>query len=207
MGIDTPGLQDTYDNNQKINLIKSLLTKYPFIRTILIVKKYDEVRFLPCFQECLEVFMEAFPLPNFWDHVIIVNTRANPNDGTFQDFLDNKPPSFLENLLICDNLVKLMKEKNISIPKKIQEYYVESKRYKEIPKVLEEFEKIKFDIQNTPMMFKNIFEGKKNLIEFKKEDEHFKYYEIYDELICIDFNDKKHVIKYNYREGGRKFRI
>ena len=147
-------------------------------------------------------------MPNFWDHVIIVNTRANPNDGIFQDFLDDKPPSFLENVLKCDNLVKLMKEKNISIPKKIQEYYVESKRYKEIPKVLENLEKIKEDIQNTPMMFKNIFEGKKNLIEFKKEDEHFKYYEIYDELICIDFNDKKHVVKYNYREGeGRKFRI
>ena len=111
VGVDTPGLQDTHDNNQKINLIKTLLTKYPFIRTILIVKKYDEVRFLPCFQECLEVFMEAFPLPNFWDHVIIVNTRANPTENSFKDFLDDKPPSFLENVLECDNLVKLMKEK------------------------------------------------------------------------------------------------
>ena len=57
--------------------------------------------------------METFPLKNFLKHVIIVNTRAIPSDEAFQDFLEEGPPSFLDNLLANENMKKTMKEKTL----------------------------------------------------------------------------------------------
>ena len=142
VGIDTPGLEDSKDNNEKINLIKSLLNKYPFVRSIIIIKKYDEVRFLKCFQDALKVFMETFPLKNFWKHVIIVNTRAIPSDTSFKDFLEENPPSFLDNLLANENMVKIMKEKNIDIPNELNEFFIDSKRYNKIPEINEKINEL-----------------------------------------------------------------
>lgn len=50
------------------------------------------------------------------------------------------------------------------------------------------------------MMLDKIIPGEKNEEVFIKEDKNFKYYEKYDELICIDFNKNKNIIKLNLKE-------
>jgi hypothetical protein len=203
VGIDTPGLEDSHDNNEKINRIKTLLNKYPFVRNIIIIKRYDEVRFLKCFQDSLKVFMETFPLKNFWKHVIIVNTRAIPSDEAFQDFLEEGPPSFLDNLLANENMKKIMKEKNINIPTEIKEFFIDSKKLKKYPDIEKQFDEIKEIVDKSLMMFDKIIPGQKNKEVFIKEDKNFKYYEKYDELICIDFNKNKNIIKLNLKESAK----
>ena len=39
-------------------------------------------------KNAIKYFMEAFPLLTFQNHVIIVNSWANPHDEIFQDFLE-----------------------------------------------------------------------------------------------------------------------
>lgn len=142
VGIDTPGLEDFTNNDSKINQIKTLLIKNLFIRKIIFIKPYSEVRILKCYQVALKVFMETFPLKNFWEHVIIVDTRAVPTDDTFQDFLEEGPPSFNDNLLKNKNMIEIKKQKNIDAPNKIEEFFVDSKRYKKYPDIGKKFNQI-----------------------------------------------------------------
>ena len=83
--IDTPGLDDTDNNDQKVSILKGLLSAHPKIKKIIIVKKYNDLRLPLSMQNAIITFMEAFPLQNFWDHVIIVNSWANPHDESFTE--------------------------------------------------------------------------------------------------------------------------
>ena len=53
------------------------------------------------------------------------------------------------------------------------------------------------------MMYDKIYWGTKNKEVFIKEDINFKYYEKYDELICIDFNKNKNIVKVNLKESAK----
>ena len=97
--LDTPGLDDSDNNDEKVNTLKNILRKHPRIKKIVIVKKYYDLRLSKSMQNAISTFMEAFPLKTFWDHVIIVNTWANPNDEDFQDYLEEKDETYLEKLL------------------------------------------------------------------------------------------------------------
>ena len=74
VAIDTPGLDDSVDNSKKIKDLKRLISVYPTLKCLLIVKKYNNFRLSLSIQESIKVFMEAFPKKNFWDHVIVINT-------------------------------------------------------------------------------------------------------------------------------------
>ena len=76
--------------------------------------------------------MEAFLLQTFWDHVIIVNTWANPHDESFADYKEEKHETFLEKILQSKNLLNIMQQKNINVPSKLNEYFVCSKKNKKI---------------------------------------------------------------------------
>jgi predicted GTPase len=189
--IDTPGLDDENKNDEIIEKIKNLLNISPKIKKLLIVQKYNDVRFTNSMKESLKVFMEAFPLKNFWDHVIIINSWANPNDESFIDYLEDKPLSFLEKLNECENIKKYMYEKDINFPTKIKEYYIDSKKGKDIKKVKEEFEAIKKDIYESEIMFKNIekSEIKKKIKQSKNKG--FFIIKQFRIVTLTDFNDKK----------------
>ncbi len=73
VAIDTPGLDDSLYNSEKINNLKKLISEYPTIKCLLIVKKYNNFRLSKSLQEAIKVFIDSFPLENFWDHVIIIN--------------------------------------------------------------------------------------------------------------------------------------
>ncbi len=73
VAIDTPGLDDSLYNSEKINNLKKLIYEKPTIKCLLIVKKYNNFRLSKSLQEAIKVFIDSFPLENFWDHVIIIN--------------------------------------------------------------------------------------------------------------------------------------
>ena len=97
VAIDTPGLDDSLNNNEKIQNLKALIYEYPKIKCIVIVKKYNNFRISLSLQKAIELFMESFPLENFWDYVIVINTWSNPKDVSFQDYYRNNRQNFVDN--------------------------------------------------------------------------------------------------------------
>jgi len=198
--VDTPGLGDSEDNEKVINELKTLLANWPFLKKIIIIKPYYETRFAEYLQEALKVMMDAFPLQNFWDHVMIVNNRCVPTDECYRDFLDENPPNFLDNLKYCGNLIEYMKNKNIDIPKDIKEFNIDSKKKDKYEQIKKGFDDIAENIKNTNMMFKTI----KPLLHVKgfkdgiKPEIRIKFE--YELIECTDFKDKKTIIKKNYIE-------
>ena len=69
---------------------------YPGIKTIIIVKKYNDLSLPMSIQSALSIFMEAFPLKTFLDFVIIVNTWVNPHEETFLDYFEEKDETYLD---------------------------------------------------------------------------------------------------------------
>ena len=83
--IDTPGFNDADNNEQKVTVLKGLISAYPKIKKIILVKKYSDFRLSLSMQNAIITFMKIFPLRTFWEHVIIVNSWANPHNEDFQD--------------------------------------------------------------------------------------------------------------------------
>ena len=111
VAIDTPGLDDSVDNSKKIKDLKRLISVYPTLKCLLIVKKYNNFRLSLSIQESIKVFMEAFPKKNFWDHVIVINTFSNPNDESFREYFENEKEFFLDKIINCRNIRELMEKK------------------------------------------------------------------------------------------------
>ena len=129
---------------------------YPGIKTIIIVKKYNDLSLPMSIQSALSIFMEAFPLKTFLDFVIIVNTWVNPHEETFLDYLEEKYETYLYIIWWCKNLLKIMEHKKINLPSNWKEYYVCSKKIKKFTQIKDEFNKIKVDIIYSKLMFKNV---------------------------------------------------
>ena len=91
--------------------LKEILSSFPRIQKIIIVKKFSDVRIDEALQDAIKVFMESFPLKNFWDHVIIVNTWADTESRSFKDFMKKLYQSFRDKINSCENLKKYMKKK------------------------------------------------------------------------------------------------
>lgn len=105
------------------------MTVYPRIQKIIIVKKYNDVRIDEALQKAIMVFMESFPISNFWEHVIVVNTWADTGSVIFKDCMENDFQSFWNKINKCENLLQYMKEKKIEFPNEIKEYFIESRYY------------------------------------------------------------------------------
>ena len=101
--LDTPGLDDTDNNEEKIKILKNILKEHPKIKKIIIIKKFSDLRLPLSMQNAFITFMEAFPIQTFWDHLIIVNTWANPHDETYMDYKEEEHETFLEKILQCKN--------------------------------------------------------------------------------------------------------
>ena len=59
VAIDTPGLDDSLYNYEKIQNLKTLIIDYPTIKCILIVKKYNNFRMSQSLQDAIKVFIES----------------------------------------------------------------------------------------------------------------------------------------------------
>lgn len=193
--IDTPGLDDTDNNDQKVSILKGLLSAHPKIKKIIIVKKYNDLRLPLSMQNAIITFMEAFPLQNFWDHVIIVNSWANPHDESFTDYMEEKKETFQDKILQCQSLINTMKLKNINIPHKpyeLKEFFICSKKIKKYKEIKDIFDEIKNDIKNSRLMFKDVKISE--IKEKSKESQKNKGFYIitkFKTITCIDFDDTK----------------
>ena len=198
--VDTPGLGDSQNNERVINELKTLLSKWPFLKKIVIIKPYTEIRLADYLQKALEVIMECFPLQNFWDHVLIVNNRCIPTDEAYKDFLEENPETFLDKLKQCTNLLDFMKSKNIDCPNEVKEFFIDSKKKDKFPSIKQGFDDIIENIQNTPMMFKTIRELKHVRDSKDGVSKEIRIIFEYDPIECTDFNGNVNIIKKNYKE-------
>ena len=198
--VDTPGLGDSQNNERVINELKTLLSKWPFLKKIVIIKPYTEIRLADYLQKALEVIMDCFPLQNFWDHVLIVNNRCIPTDEAYKDFLEENPETFLDKLKQCTNLLDFMKSKNIDCPNEVKEFFIDSKKKDKFPSIKQGFDDIIENIQNTPMMFKTIRELK-HVRDYKDGiSKEIRIIFEYDPIECTDFKGNVNIIKKNYKE-------
>ena len=139
-------------------------------------------------QASLIVFMEAFPLKNFWEHVIVVNTFT-PGDEIEEIKKENE--KYVEKILDCPKLVKKINELGIDMPTDIKEYYVDSKKKGKYPQFQEEFDEIKNDIRNSKLMFKEVIEEVKERSKESTKNKGFYIVTKYLDITYIDFNDIK----------------
>ena len=198
--VDTPGLGDSQNNERVINELKTLLSKWQFLKKIVIIKPYTEIRLADYLQKALEVIMDCFPLQNFWDHVLIVNNRCIPTDEAYKDFLEENPETFLDKLKQCTNLLDFMKSKNIDCPNEVKEFFIDSKKKDKFPSIKQGFDNIIKNIQNTPMMFKTIRELK-HVRDYKDGiSKEIRIIFEYDPIECTDFKGNVNIIKKNYKE-------
>lgn len=186
--VDTPGLDDSDDDAQKINFIKKLLTQQPKIKKLIIIKPYNDFRMSKSLQAALIIFMEAFPLKNFWDHVIVVNTFT-PGDEIEEIKRENE--RFIEKIIECPKLVQKINDFRIDMPNDIQEYYVDSKRKGKYPQFQKEFDQIMDDIRNSKLMFKQVIEVVKERSHESTKNKGFYIVTKYLDITYIDFHDIK----------------
>ena len=195
VAIDTPGLDDSLYNVEKIQNLKTLIYEYQTIKALVIVKKYNNFRLSESLQEAIKVFMDSFPLENFWDHVIIVNTWANPKDPNFLEYYNKERQYFVDKIKNCPNLKEYMHSKGINLPEKIKEYFVDTKAYKKNKKIKEFFKEIKKDISNKEFMFKKVERGEIETSVEKTLKKNTYLVTKYRIITCTDFNDQKKEIK------------
>lgn len=191
VAIDTPGLDDSLNNNEKIQNLKALIYEYPKIKCIVIVKKYNNFRISLSLQKAIELFMESFPLENFWDYVIVINTWSNPKDVSFQDYYRNNRQNFVDKINKCDNIRKIMIEKGIQKPSEIKEYFVDIKEYENDEKMKEIFNMIKSDILNKELMFKNVTRSEIKISEEEIVKNKLYRVKTYRVITCTDFDNKR----------------
>lgn len=142
--IDTPGFLEARGDEVYLNELKKAIIEYPKIRCLIILIHFEDRRINQILLENIKLLMEYFPTKKFFEHVIIVRTKAYDK---YLKFSKEK----MKNIFINSEVIKdLAKSKNLEIPKEFSEYYVncEEDNYDEY--VLAEFEKIFYRISKTP---------------------------------------------------------
>lgn len=188
--IDTPGIFG-YDIDESENFIfKELIMNYPKLKLLILVKIYNEVRLSGEMQNAITTLMNSFPQRNFWEHVIIVNTRANKQNEEFKEFMEEEYENFADKINNCENLKNHMLKMGINNPIKLKEFFIDSKLVNKYECIAEEFEKIKEEIKRSELMYKEI--NVSGILESVKESNKFQGSYIltkYKEIKCIDFNN------------------
>lgn len=196
--IDTAGLDDNDENinKQRIESLKSLLSNYPKIKKIVIVKPYDEMRLSDSLNESLCIFMDSFPLKNFWEHTIVVNTFADTLSRGFTNFFNKKYIPLYQKIKENKRLIEHMEKHNIDPPDKIKEYFLEPELYMEFPKEYNsmrmDLEEILKDIKDSKMMYKDVSVGPEQvkILDSKINLKGFFVERTFRIIKCTDFDDK-----------------
>ena len=204
--IDTPGFSDSEGRDQKNieNLIKYLDNKQnPRIHAIIIVISIQEPKVDNSIQEFLKEICKLFPLPEFWEHVIIFYSRYF---GQCQDDLDElkeRAEMFKDTFIslseeIAQNLPiqKLTKDKELKYV--LNNYNIQAKQRTIIDKNLElskqNIDKIINWIKNMKIIYKELVRsydqytklnsnqlGNSMIINYKQEK--IKEYKDFDNVI------------------------
>ena len=176
-------------DEKNINEIKNGLSEYPNFRCILVLLKFQDTRLNHTTLNNLQTFMKCFPTRKFWEHVFIVRTHADKNGRSFNQTkkkLKGEIVNSINNYDDFKDFKNFMIKKNIELPQKIDEYFVDN--VKDEPDNFEyneeEFNKIFEKIKNTKPMFKKI---KKVDSENIEENGPFTVKQKWRRIIFIDY--------------------
>lgn len=196
--IDTAGLDDNdkETNKKRIESLKYLLSHYPKLKKIIIVKPYNEMRLSDSLNESICAFMDSFPLKDFWKHTIVINTFSEPDSMSFKNFKKKKYIPISQKIKENGRLMEHMEKNNISPPDNIKEYFLEPELYMEYPNefisMKKDLEKILKDIKNSKMMYKDVSVGPEQtiILDSKINLKGFTVEKKFEIIKCTDFDDK-----------------
>ena len=145
--IDTPGFGEDFENEFFSKELKKAITEYPNIRCLIILIRFEQIRFPSYLINGIKKIKEFFPIKDFLEHVIVVRTHAYKESHRF-----------LKNKVACRESTKcLMNFIESGSNKDIEEYYVDCYEDEDVDIFednKEEFIKIFNKIKNTtPIKF------------------------------------------------------
>lgn len=193
--VDTPGLDDGKGDAKNIAQLDSVRKKYPRINAFIISLKFDDLRLSSSLKMALKKFMDIFPTPTFWDHVLILRTHAERT----KKFEKNKAKvegKLLEGIQEDKDLIDYMKTNSINIPTKLKEFFVDSETDSddELDEgTLEEFQKIFDSIREIHPIYKEVKEEIKEYVnEEKIEGSAFIHIKTDKHILFKDFDGQEH---------------
>lgn len=163
--IDTPGLNDAKGDEKNINEIKNGLSDYPKFSSIIILLKFQDTRLSATAINNLKIFMKCFPTKTFWEHVFIVRTHADKSSRGFERGLKKLKGEIVKSINTYDDFKDFKNfiiNKNIELPKEIDEYYVDN-----VKGVDDNFE---YNEDQYKAIFKKIRENRQMFRSIKKVD-------------------------------------
>lgn len=116
--VDTPGLNDADGDLDNIEQIKKIKNK-GLITIFILVRDYSNKRLTSSYMNMLKTFITIFPSENFFEHIILVET-------CFFKKIEKDP--FIDSIKDNDELIKFIKDKNITIPDEIKAYPMDLKK-------------------------------------------------------------------------------
>ena len=130
--IDTPGFSD-YEGTHKeyFNLIKKHLSKYPKINCLILILNFYDLRLKRITIDIIKFFMQLFPIKRFFEHFLIVRTHADKGKADFKEQKNNIKDLIIKAINSTD-LRNFMINKNIEIPPKVYEFFVDNRSKKEL---------------------------------------------------------------------------
>ena len=192
--VDTPGLDDGDGDEKNVAQLDSLKKKYPRINVFIICLKFDDLRLSNSLKTALKKFMEIFPTPSFWDHVLILRTHAE-RSKKFEKNKKKVEGKLLEGIIGDKDLIEYMKNNNINIPPKLTEFFVDSDEdFKEIDDgTSDEFKNIFNSIREIHPIYKEV---KENIKEYVNEEKiggsSFIHIKTDKHILFTDFDGKEH---------------
>ena len=153
--IDTPGLNDSegeQKDKEHIQTMKEYIKINPRIKGILMVFNFNDNRIKGSVKKSIELFYDFFPMPNFWEHVIILFSHYDTNN---EERLNLLKTEFTKRI---KELAEKIKRSNpdLIIPDSFPMFFCNLARLNQETK--ENIVKIIRDFRNMKPMFKNISE-------------------------------------------------
>lgn len=198
--IDTPGLDDGKGDENNISKLGDLRT-YPRINALLICIKFDDIKLSDSLKKALQTFMDIFPAPDFWEHVIVIRTWSIRGSK----FAKNKKKyqgQFLNGIKEDNDLNKYMNEKKINTPSNLKEFYIDSDDDLDLDEETKiELKNILKEIQlKYPVYKESKFEDKEIVFEEKNNGLNFLHIITERHITFKDFNDEVHEINQKINE-------
>ncbi len=160
--IDTPGSNDSRGEQQEmenLRLTQKFISEQQRINCIIIVMNFQLPRFSKSIKASIRNICQSFPLPDFWNHVIIFWTHCK-----FEDEEDEKVQIKDKEKEIKDGFIKLSEEIEIDFHiNKIEENQILNMIYNEYDEKTKKKEIIEKNIAKTQKNFGKIIDLVKNM--------------------------------------------
>lgn len=198
--VDTPGLDDGKGDDENIAQLGNIKQKYPRINVFIICLKLDDLKLTSSLKKSLIKFMEIFPCPKFWEHVIILRTHSE-RSKKFNSKKKKVEGKLSEAIRKDPDISTFMSKNQINFPSNINEYYVESDPDEEgiiDEETLNEFQAILNKIKDIHPIYKEVHEEIKEYINEEKKDKlTFIHIKTDKHIKFKDFDGKEHEVVQN----------